>query len=619
MKKGNKITFYVLVVLTGIFFPLKSIAQKLTAQVSKNKVYVGEVFQISFSASGSMQGFKAPNMPEFDVYSGPNQSTSVQIMNGNMTQTISYSYMIAGRKDGKYTIGVASATINNVKVESSPITIEVMKGSAPQNQHQQQQQQDPFAGLFNDPNQQQPQEKPNVSNEDLFVRAYVSKKQCYLGQQITVTHKVYARTNMEQRGAQKVEMPDYVGFWSKVEDRKGPIPVNVENLDGINYSVASFVTTYLLPQRTGRLEIDPIELDWVVRVRSKKPQSFVEQFFGGGVQDVAIKIKSKSVYVDVLPLPEKGKPENFSGAVGKFAFKTELNHKTVKANEGVNLQVTISGTGNINLTETPKINFPEGFEVYDPKISENISYSGGISGSKTYDYLVIPRRQGEYVIKDLNFSYFDPEKNQYVSIPSPELKIAVEKGDANSENAAQVYNPKNEVGAVENDIRYIKTGDLKLKPVDEEFFGSGKHYALLLLTFVLFGGALATRSYLIKTNSNLIAVRERKAARLARKQLATAEKLKNQNKQDEFYNEVLSALNLYVSHKMNIPVADLSKKNITITLAAKNVKQDTINKLITTLNDCEYARYAPSSAEKDLNLVYKNTIELITNIEDEIG
>jgi hypothetical protein len=616
----NKIIYkLIFAVALMLLLPLNSIAQKLTAQVSKNKVYVGEVFQISFSASGSMQGFKAPNMPEFDVYSGPNQSTSVQIMNGNMTQTISYSYMIAGRKDGKYTIGAASATINNVKTESSPITIEVMKGSAPQNQRQQQQQ-DPFAGLFNDPNQQQQQpEKPNVSDEDLFVRAYVSKKQCYLGQQITVTHKIYARTTMEQRGAQKVEMPDYVGFWSKVEDRKGPVPVNVENLDGINYSVASYVTTFLLPQRTGKLEIDPIELDWVVRVRAKKPQSFVEQFFGGGVQDVAIKIKSKPVYVDVLPLPEKDRPENFSGAVGKFTFKAELNHKTVKANEGVNLKVTVNGTGNVNLTETPKINFPEGFEVYDPKITENISYSGGISGSKTYDYLAIPRRQGEYTIKDLNFSYFDPEKNQYVTIPSPEMKITVEKGDANSESAAQVYNPKNEVGTVENDIRYIKTGDLKLKPIDEEFFGSGKHYALLLLTLILFGGALATRSYLIKTNSNLIAVRERKAARLARKQLATAEKLKNQNKQDEFYNEVLSALNLYVSHKMNIPVADLSKENITMTLAGKNVKQETINKLITTLNDCEYARYAPAAAEKDLNLVYKNTIELITNIEDEIG
>ncbi|HWY37802.1 MAG TPA: BatD family protein, partial [Bacteroidia bacterium] len=329
-----------------------------------------------------------------------------------------------------------------------------------------------------------------------------------------------------------------------------------------------------------------------------------------------VKIKSKPVTLDVSPLPEKDKPENFSGAVGKFNFKAELNHNKVKANEGLNLKVTVSGTGNINLAATPKINFPEGFETYEPKTNENISTSGGISGSKTYDYLVIPRNPGEFIIKDLDFSYFDTEKKQYVKIPSPEFKITVAPGDATA--GAQVYNPKNEVEAQENDIRYMKPGDLKLKAIDEEFFGSFGHYASLAGILFLFAGALLTRNYLVRTNSNIIAVKERKAARLARKQLAGAEKLKDQNKHDEFYNEVLSALNLYISHKMNIPVADLSKENITHTLAKKNVSEGTIGKLINTLNDCEYARYAPAAAEKDLGLVYNNTVELITTVEDEI-
>lgn len=603
-----------------LLLPFHSFSQKLTAQVSKNKVYIGEVFQLSFTANGNMSGFKAPNVPDFDVYSGPNQSTSVQVMNGSMSQTISYSYMIAARKEGKFLIAAAGATINNIKAESNPITIEVIKGTAPQKQ--QQQQNDPFASMFgNDPNaqqqqQQQPQ-KTEVSNEDVYVRTYVNKKQCYLGEQITVTQKVYSRLNL--RGFQNFKPPGYDGFWSKDEERKGQIQLAVENIDGINYYVAEFLKTYLFPQRTGKLTVNPIEIDCVVRQQTKKAQSVFDQFFGGGYQDIVTKIKSKPVSIEVLPLPEKGKPENFSGAVGKFNFKAELNHKKVKANEGINLKVHVSGTGNINLAETPKINFPDGFETYEPKVNETIFTSGGISGSKTYDYLVIPRKPGEFIVKDLDFSYFDTEKKQYVKIPSPELKITVEAADPNSTNSAQVYNPKNEIATQENDIRYIKTGDLKLKPIDEEFFGSWKHYILLFSVLFLFTGALITRNYLIKTNSNLIALRGRRAARLARKQLATAEKLKNENKQDEFYNEVLSALNLYVSHKMNIPVADLSKENITLTLARKNVKSDTINKLISTLNDCEYARYAPASAEKDLNLVYNNTIELITNIEDEIG
>lgn len=618
MKKRSKIVSIVLLVLASLI-PYVSFSQKLTAQVSKNKVYVGEVFQISFTANGNMGAFKQPNMPEFDIYSGPNQSTSVQIMNGNMSQTISYSFMIAARKDGKYTIGPASATVNNVKVESNSVTIEVMKGSAPQQQQRQQQQNDPFAQFFgNDPNQQQQQQAPpEVSGEDIFVRTFVNKKQCYLGEQITVTQKVYSRLNL--RGFQNFKAPSYDGFWSKDEERKGQIQLNVENVDGVNYYVAEFMKTYLFPQRTGKLTISPIEIDCIVRQQTRKQQSVFDQFFGGGYQDVVAKIKSKQVVVDVMSLPEKGKPEGFSGAVGKFSFKAEMNHKTVKANEGINLKVTVNGTGNINLAETPKINFPEGFETYEPKVNESISTQGGISGSKTYDYLIIPRKEGEYEIKDLNFSYFDIEKKQYVQIPSPEFKITVTPGDASSESSAKVYNPKNEVDVQENDIRYIKSGDLKLKAVDEEFFGSWKHYSLLLLSLVVFGGGLATRNYLIRSNSNLVAVRERKAARLAKKQLATAEKLKNENKQDEFYSEVHAALNQYVSHKMNIPVADLSKENITATLAGKNVKQETINKLISTLNDCEYARYAPSAAEKDLNLVYNNTVELITNIEDEAG
>ena len=622
MNIKSKILGLFILVVAFFMMPLHSLAQKLTAQVSKNKVYVGEVFQVSFTANGNMSGFKAPNMPDFDVYSGPNQSTSVQIVNGNMSQTISYSYMIAARKDGKYTIGAASASVNNAKTESNPITIEVIKGSAPQNQRQQQQQNDPFASLFgNDPNTQQQQqqepEKTAVSNEDVFVRTYVNKKQCYLGEQITVTQKVYSRLNL--RGFQNFKPPGYDGFWSKDEERKGQIQLAVENLDGINYYVAEFMKTFLFPQRTGKLVVNPIEIDCVVRQQTKKQQSVFDQFFGGGYQDVIAKIKSKPVTIDVLALPEKGKPENFSGAVGKFNFKAELNHNKVKANEGLNLKVTVSGTGNINLAETPKVNFPEGFETYEPKVNENISTSGGISGSKTYDYLVIPRKAGEYIVKDLDFSYFDTEKKQYVIIPSPEFKITVEPGAPGSEENAQVYNPKNEISAQENDIRYIKSGDLKLKTIDQEFFGSWKHYTLLLISLFLFIGAIVFRNYLIKTNSNIVAVRERKAARMAKKQLATAEKLKNENKQDAFYNEVLSALNLYVSNKMNIPVAELSKDNISYTLANKNVKQDTINKLITTLNDCEYARYAPAAAEKDLNLVYNNTIELITNIEDEIG
>lgn len=616
---GSLLMMFIVAVFSFFITPQKAVAQKLTAQVSKNKVVTGEVFQISFTVNGSMSGFKAPAFSDFDVYSGPNQSTSMQIANGNMSQTVSYSYMIAARKEGKFTIGAASCVINGAKSESNPITIEVAKGNPQQQQQQrQQQQQNPFGGAFGGEDEQA-QQSQGVSAEDLFIRTYVSKRQCYLGEQIVVTQKIYARTNITHRGMQNAKLPSFDGFWSKAEERKGNLPINTENLDGVSYGVVDLSQTYLFPQRSGKLTIDPIELDWVVRVKSKRQQSIFDQFFGGGGQDVVVKLKSKPVTIDVQALPEAGKPDNFTGAVGNFSFNAKLNHDKVKANESLNLKLTISGKGNISLVSTPKINFPDGFETYEPKVNETVSTTNGVSGTKTYEYLVIPRKSGEFILKDINFSYFDVEKKKYVTLPSPEIKITVDAADPNSSGSAQVYNPKHEILTEENDIRYIKTGDLKLHAADEEFFSSWKHFGLLGLIAVLFIGFLVARNNYLKSQSDVVGVKQKRAIKIARTQLALAEKFKNENKQDDFYNEVHTALNNYLSDKLNIPVADLSKDTITENLIKKFVSSETISTLITTLNDCEYARYAPAAAEKDLGLVYNNTIDLITKIENELA
>ncbi len=588
-------------------------AQKLVAQVAKTKVAVGEVFQIAFSINANCSNFRAPGLSDFDVYSGPNQSTSMQIVNGSVSQSITLSYFIAPRKEGKLTIGPASVQVNGKKIESNSIVVEVYKGNAAAN---------PNNANNNRNNSNQREEDPEyasaVSNEDLFVRTYISKKSCYLGEQVVVTQKVYSRLTL--RGFQNCKLPAYNGFWSQEEDRTKQITLQTENLDGINYYVANFNTTYLFPQRTGKLTIEPIEIDCVVRQRSnRQPQSVFDQFFGnGGYQDVVMKIKSKPVSVDVQALPETNKPENFSGAVGSFSYKAEMDKSSVKANEAINLKITLHGTGNVKLIDAPKINFPEGFETYDPKLNESVSVNGGVSGSKTYDYLIIPRQPGEFVIKDLNFSYFDPAKKQYITIPTPEFKISVKPGEAGASTGAQVYSQKHKVEQADNDIRYIKTGDLDLKPKDDEFFSSWKHYALVALSVFLFSGVVMARQRYIKANSNIRLVKERQAAKIARKQLVAANKLMQANKKDEFYNEIFIALNRYIGDKLNIPVADLSKESIQKNLTAKNVNNETVNKFIQALNDCEIAKYAPGTISADLNTVYNNTIELISTVEDEL-
>jgi hypothetical protein len=230
---------------------------------------------------------------------------------------------------------------------------------------------------------------------------------------------------------------------------------------------------------------------------------------------------------------------------------------------------------------------------------------------------MIPREEGQYAIKDIHFSYFDPEKKQYVNIPSPELTIKVLPGDK-KEGGATMYNPKNEVEEKENDIRYIKTGDLNLEQSSYEFFSSAIHHSLMALPILLFVGFLVTRKNVLKKNSDIVGAKQRKAVTIAKKQLRIAEKHKSLSQKDAFYHEIFTALNVYSSNKLNIPVADLSKENIGINLQQKGVSKELANKLIDTLNTCEFAKYAPGQVSADLEMVYNQTVELISNIEDEI-
>lgn len=598
--KGIATILMLFFVQSGLF------AQKFTAQVSKNKLAAGEVFQLTFTINSSGTNFKAPNLSDFDVFSGPNQSTSMQIINGSMSQSISLSYILAPKKEGKFTIGPATIVANGNKLESNSIAIEVKGGQSNSGGNTGTQPQTNTSGQYSS----------GASDDDLFVRTFVSKKSCYVGEQIVVTQKVYSRLNL--RGFQNYKLPVFNGFWAQHEENKNrQITLQTENLDGIQYYVAELTKSYLFPQRSGTLTLEPMEVDCIVRQRSnKQPTSIFDQFFGGGYEDIVVKAKSKPINIDVKALPENGKPQNFNGAVGNFNMKAEISKEKVKANESINLKLSISGKGNLKLMDPPKIEFPEGFESFEPKITENYSEGGSFSGTKTYDYLIIPRNAGEFTLKDLGFSYFDPEKKTYITVPSAEFSISVSP-DPNGTTASVTTPAKTTVEEKENDIRYIKSGDLQLKENGSTFFSSWKHYTLLGVSVLGFIAFIMFTNNRAKRNSDVVAVKERRAAKLARKQLAKAEQLKQQNNKDAFYQEVSVALNRYISDKLNIPVSELNRENIRQQLEKRNVKAETIDKLNNTLNDCEIARYAPSAVSADINTVYNNTVQLIETIEDE--
>lgn len=593
-----------LLIIIGVCFAFATKAQTpaFYAQVSKNKVTVGEPFQIAFTLNGPGNNLVYSNLKDFNILAGPNQSQSMSIVNGSMSQSTTISFIISAKKEGKVTIGPASVMANgNQKLETAPIVIEVTKGNGQSGQ-----------GAQSD-NQAMGSE---INNEDLFLRTYLSKSKCYIGEQITVTQKAYSRLDL--RGFQNIKFPPYNGFWSQQEEGNRQINPQQEVINGVTYIVAEYSKVYLFPQRSGTITIEPVELECIVRrATQKQPRNIFEQFFGtGGYEDVAVKVKSKPVKVEVKELPEEGKPEGFSGAVGNFSYKAELSKEQVKANDAVNIKLTITGRGNIALLEAPKAELPESFETYDPKSTETIKTAGGVSGSKTFDYLIIPREKGEFMIDKLNFSYFDPEKKQYVKLPSPDMKLTVLEGEAGS---AQVIVPhKKGLKETENDIRYIKTGDLELEETQDEFFSSARHYAMLVIPCLAFLGAVVVARQRIKANSDLSAVKERKAARMAKKQLSAAEKHMLANRKDEFFNEVLNALHRYISDKLGLPVADLSKERILAMLEQRHVDDQTRLQLLETLNTCEYAKYAPSAVTGDLKKVYHDTVGLISQLENQI-
>jgi hypothetical protein len=612
---SNQVTFIQKLVAFFLLISSLTLAQNPTfiAQVSKNKVAVGEVFQVAFTLNGAGSNLVYPNFNDFNIYSGPNQSQSMSMVNGSISQSTTISLFIAAKKEGKFTIGVATVMSGNQKLETKPIVIEVVKGE-PQQQQQ--------GGQNQGTQAQTPQGKEKnqyaseISNEDLFVRTYLSKTKCYLGEQLTLTQKVYSRVDL--RGFQNVKFPPYNGFWSQQETGNQNIDLKQENVNGVTYYVAEYSKVYLFPQRAGTISIGAIELDCIVRRQTKRqPRNIFEQFFGaGGYEDVAIKVKSKPVKVDVTDLPTGDKPVNFSGAVGDFSYKAEIDKDQVKANDALNLKITISGKGNIKLIEPLKLDLPESFETYDPKISENVKTAGGVNGSITYNYLIIPREKGEFTLDKLGFNYFNAEKKQYITIPSPEIKVTVLEGEAGS---AQVMTPsKRGIKETENDIRFIKRGDLELKKADDEFFSSTTHYLLLIFpTLLFFAGLFLVRQH-IKANSNITAVKERKAAKIAKKQLSVAEKHMQANNKEAFFTEVLNALNKYIGDKFALSIVDLSKEKISEMLLSRQVNEETTTNVIETLNTCEYAKYAPSAVTGDLKKVYNDTVELISRIENQI-
>ncbi|WP_317900171.1 BatD family protein [Aurantibacillus circumpalustris] len=588
----NKVKFWIVFLFSSVLLFQYNKAQSFYGQVSSKKVQVGTPFDFQIVITVNASNYIPPAFKDFEVAAGPYQSNSSQNINGVVSQQIILSYGLVAKREGKLTIEPASIVSGGQKLESQSITIEAVKSAA----------------AANAPD---PKSNSKIDGGDLFIKTGLSTKKCYIGEQVTIIQKVYCRLQIV--GLQKFIQPSYDGFYSQAQESTSKGIVSVENVDGVNYNTYELYRTEAIANKSGKITLPSIEQGLVIRKQtSSKPRNIFEQFFGAnGYEDINVNAYSKPVTIEVLPLPEEGKPENFNGAVGVFQCKIQVTRNELKANEAFNLKMTITGKGNLKLVGAPNLELPEGFETYAPKISEGVN-------SKTFDYLVIPRNEGEFQLKGLDFSYFSLDTKRYVTVPSGEILIKVLPPDPNSVGA-QVYTSHSQVKETENDVRYIKKGNFELLKSEKEFFNSSTHIILLILPLLGLVAVLILRGKYIKNNSNQALVNERKAAKLAKKQLVKVEKLMLENKKDEFYTEVLNAMNNYLSHKLFIPVADLSRDKVKTILVHKLINETTINKLVSTLDTSEYAKYAPGAVSGDLQSVYRDTVDLITDIEQQLN
>jgi hypothetical protein len=593
----KKLIIYFLLIISATNHLL---AQKLTIQTSSTNVAVGEPFQVTFSMNGAGSEMKVAHLNEFDIFQGPYNSSSMSVVNGVVSQSYSLTYVLGAKKEGKISLGPATITVNGNTIQSNTVVINVSKASA-----------NSGGGQSNAPG------AAKADGDNIFMSATANKTKVYVGEELTLNFRLYFRIDVVNYHVSK--MPAMDGCFVQ-DEQINPSATRQEIIDGKQYMVADIKKTYVIPQRSGKITIDPMEGDFLIRQQStRRPQNLFDQIMGGGYEEAKIKLRSKPITIEVIPLPEEKKPEGFAGAVGNFSFKASLSKEKVKANEAINLTVTLSGKGNLKLIDPVKVNFPEDFETYDPKVTQNLTTTNGLGGSKTFDYLIIPRHEGEYKIDNLNFSYFDPVKKEYVVLPSPEFNIHVDKGDPGDVNAS-VYTPrsKEDIKVLGDDIRYINTKTPEFTPAEDYFFNSAGFWTGILLPILGFITFYFVRKKNIEMNSDAIAVKGRKATKMARKRLTIAEQnLKGANK-EQFYIEISQALYGYASDKLNISVANLTKENISNALKQKGAKDQTIEHLIETINTCEYARYAPNAVSGDLQTIYNNTVELITTLENEI-
>lgn len=575
-----------------------------TAQAD-NSAIVGQPFRLQYQVNESGKDLRLPSFDGFEIISGPQTSTSssTQVVNGKVTRSKStiYTYILLPKKEGEYTIGAATITVGRERYHSNSLKIKVL----PEDKSSQ-------SGSSSHPSQ-------NISADNLFVKAIVSRTKVYEQEAIVLTYKLFFRVDITN--IQPVEFPDFNGFLVQEIELPTDRRPQVENYNGMNYSTYEIRKVLLFPQSTGKHKIDEMSANVIIRLQTANRQrSFFDSFFDS-YQEVEKRLTAPAVTIDVNSLPQP-RPANFSGIVGSLSLKSDISTTEVNADEPVTITLKLSGSGNLKMLKTPELNLPTDFEAYEPKVTSKFTPgNSGLSGYKTIEYLAIPRHNGDFTIPPTCFSYFDPDAKEYKTISTPSYNIKVHKSNGTNQTPVVAGNFQNseKVTVTATDIRYINTDPLTLVNTNRLIAGTPLYWLLFAIPAIT--AILLTLFFRkqIRENADMALVRNKKANKVARKRLTLAEQHMRNGKQADFFDEVLKALWGYIADKLSIPVAELNKDNIAQCLSSHNVNDDTVKQFIDILNECEYQRYAPSADPANaMDMTYTTTVTLISTLENSI-
>ena len=582
----------------------------VTASVDRTSLAINETFTLSVKIDGSNAG--DPQLPKMDAFAalrGTNSSQSFQLINGRMSASKTIHYSFIARQTGQFEIGAVKVAANGKTFRSQPILIEIVKSSQTRQQNSRKQQ--------GRTRQQQSSSATRSNDQLLYLQVDVDRKRVYQNEPVVVSYKIYTARTITNYSVSK--LPNFRDFW--VEEFPLPRQPKTYNkvVNGQRYLVAEIKRTALFPQTSGKKTLEPMTIQCEIKIpRQRQRRDFFDSFFDAS-QRVKKVVSAKPVSIEILPLPTTGKPLNFEGTVGKYTLRATVNRRNVKANEAITLKLIVSGQGNIKTLPTPRLDLSSIFEVYDPKITQEISHSNNtISGKKVWEYVIVPRISGQHKLKPFSLPYFNPTTKKYQIARTQSITLHIAEGESEYAAASGAFS-KEEVKLLGKDIRFIALTASPLKNIGAKNYTASWFLVLFIIPIVGFAGVLFYQRHQEKMMTNVAYARGRRATRMASKQLQQAKKFLTTENSKEFYAEIQRALNGFLGNKFNIAEAGLVTDQIEKLLTGKNVSEDLIVQVKECLSVCDFQRFSSSNGNgQDMKAFYDKVRDVVEGLEETL-